>query len=177
IARQNLGIAYAKLKIAQDKAASQGKLSANLQKELINIAGVESNVNILQNQLDELPSATGAGARIRGFFTSNEARVGLNDKVTAYESFRKAIIGPIARSISSEVGVLTDQDIKRAEEILPKISDTEGERKMKIELLQEMINNRKSIIGLMSQGLGQSLLLAEEPTEVDLSEFDFQLEE
>lgn len=68
---------------------------------------------------------------------------GMNEGISTYEALRKASIGPIARSISGEVGMLTDKDIARAEGLLPKVTDTAAERKEKLRLLRQAIDEKK----------------------------------
>ncbi len=63
-------------------------------------------------------------------------------EVADYEAMRKSLIGPIARVISGEVGVLTDKDIARAEKMLPFISDTKRVAKEKLANIRELIGKK-----------------------------------
>ena len=65
---------------------------------------------------------------------------GAAPEIADYEALRKSLIGPLARAISGEVGVLTDRDIARAEGLLPKISDAKKVRENKLKNLQDLIN-------------------------------------
>lgn len=63
-------------------------------------------------------------------------------EVRDYEALRKGLIGPVARAISGEVGVLTDRDIKRAEDLLPKLNDTQAVAASKMKNLRSLIASR-----------------------------------
>ena len=51
------------------------------------------------------------------------------------------MIGPVARVISQEVGVLTDRDIKRAEGMLPAMTDGPETRRKKLQIMKEALSN------------------------------------
>ena len=67
---------------------------------------------------------------------------GIAPEVADYEALRKSLIGPLARAISGEVGVLTDKDIARAEGLLPKITDSEKLRANKLKNLENMVSKK-----------------------------------
>lgn len=119
---------------------SQG--SANQQKAFGKIADAESIVK----QISSTYSKLGGTGRISGQVKRLGSVLGFNPQATAYEALRKASIGPLARAISAEVGVLTDADVSRAEALLPKITDTPEEAKLKLQQLIYAINARRSNI-------------------------------
>jgi len=81
--------------------------------------------------------------RVKGAVATLGKAAGLYPELTAYDALRKASIGPLARAISGEVGVLTDRDIARAEGLLPKITDTPEEREAKLRLFRQAIDEKK----------------------------------
>lgn len=70
--------------------------------------------------------------------------LGLDKQAQVFEDQRKALIAPLARTISGEVGVLTDYDIKRAEGLLPRLSDPSAVAQQKINDLLFLIQNTAS---------------------------------
>ena len=161
-------IAFEKLQIERDKLETAGNLSAAAEKELRQISNVELTVNELKSQIQNLPSG-----RIAGLLGNIQGLSGFNDQISAYNAFRKSSIGPIARAISQEVGVLTDKDVKRAEELLPSSTDTAGEREQKFQTLETLIEAKKDLLSLEAS-LGTSALL--NTSGVDLDSFGFEEE-
>ena len=99
--------------------------------------------------LEGVPSlAAGKVASIAGGVTGGA----LATDVALYESFRQAWLGPLARAISGEVGVLTDYDIKRAERMLPKVSDSGRLRQQKLQELRDEIAGRRLLLQTGPQG-------------------------
>jgi hypothetical protein len=79
-----------------------------------------------------------------------------NVGVNAFNSIKNGFLGNISRGILQEVGVLTDQDIQRAKDLLPKLEDTDEIKTKKIDeiklLLKSRIDNFKS---MKASSLGQ----------------------
>lgn len=121
-----------------------GELSSTQQKEMGKIDSVEASLQQLTQMLD----AAGGGQGIMGALTRNIGTKipGVASDARVFEGFRSALIAPLARAISGEVGVLTDRDIKRAEGLLPKLSDTPEEAQKRIDSLQALINSRRQNI-------------------------------
>jgi len=84
--------------------------------------------------------------RIVGNLKNVQSFFGKNADVSTYNALVQASIGPIARVISGEVGVLTDKDIARAEKMLPTTTDTEEEVTKKIQQLRDLIEIRRNTI-------------------------------
>lgn len=57
-----------------------------------------------------------------------------------FNELRTAMIGPLARLISGEVGVLTDYDIKRAEGLLPRLEETPEAAGTKLSTLRQLLD-------------------------------------
>src|SRR3990167_158868 len=101
------------------------KPSDEQEKQTTKLSTVEVNVNELEKQLNQIGGASrgklgGTLSKLLAGATGGE----INPDVADYEALRKALIGPLARAISGEVGVLTDRDIARAEGLLPKVTDS-----------------------------------------------------
>lgn len=119
-------------------------LSSTQQKEMTKLDNVEGSLA----QLSQLLESAGGGQGMWGAATRNIGTKipGVASEARVFEGFRSALIAPLARAISGEVGVLTDRDIKRAEGLLPKLSDTPYEAQMRIQQLQDIINQRRNSI-------------------------------
>ena len=130
-----------------------GKVDANTQKEMIKIGNAENIVDQIEEDFSSV-GITGRGiGQAKGLFSE---LTGASPKIRAYEAERQASIGPLARAISSEVGVLTDQDIKRAERLLPKLNDTQEEAILKINNLRRLIVRRKKLLQSLPSAKSES---------------------
>ena len=93
----------------------------------------------------------------RSFGRTTPARfLGMSDEpARAFEATRQTFLGELARSLSQERGVLTNQDIKRVEASLPTEDDSDYTRKEKrafIEsLIQQKIERYNRISGLLGK--------------------------
>ena len=118
------------------------KISAGKEK-IINQA---NTANSILNTMEREYKRVGPTGRIVGLGQKAGQALGLNPQASAYEAIRLASIGVLARAISSEVGVLTQQDIERAEQLLPKLTDTPQEARLKFRSLREAIAERKRAV-------------------------------
>lgn len=67
---------------------------------------------------------------------------GQNPTDLEFSNLSARTLAPIAKGILGETGVLTDQDIKRIEPLLPQYTDTEEVRKVKLEKLKTMLTEQ-----------------------------------
>ena len=101
--------------------------------------------------------------------TSEESALTLGPKLLAKQSYpklaeyvarRESTLGKFARSISGEVGVLTDQDVGRIRNMFPTATDTKSIRKSKEKSIHALIElNRKFAVEVLAGDLS--------PDEVD----------
>lgn len=142
---------------------------------LLKIQGVQDNADAIAQKVTELgPDVFGPSARSRGVILGILQKVGLAPQITQYEAMRQALIAPLARAISGEVGVLTDRDIGRAEGLLPKIGDSQEEVQRKLETLYTQIGNRKSAILGQYGAAGSTQSGGGGGSNVNLSDLDFK---
>lgn len=119
----------------------QGNLSADERKAQAKATQLTESVGALVDMFN----AAGGGQGTSGLATSLIGRTpglrstGMADEAAIFEDTRKALIAPLARAISGEVGVLTDRDIKRAEGLLPRLTDTKEVADQKIQNLMYQI--------------------------------------
>lgn len=105
---------------------------------------VQSLTNSVQLLLDNFAvagSGQGAGGLAQSVLgrTPGLRSLGGAQNAQVFEDQRKALIAPLARAISGEVGVLTDRDISRAEGLLPRLSDPPEVAQRKINDLMTLI--------------------------------------
>lgn len=120
--------------------------TAAQEKEQSKVAGIEQALTLLRQNLGETEvqgPLLGTGANLLNKVSGGAVA----PQVADYEALRKSLIGPLARSISGEVGVLTDKDIARAEGLLPKITDSKKLRENKIKNLERVIAQKKGTTG------------------------------
>lgn len=86
----------------------------------------------LQNTMKEIPSG-----RIGGNIAKLMSAIGVGPapEVQKYKSLTALIMGPFARQVMMEKGVLSEQDIKRVREALPQITGTDRERAAAFDIL------------------------------------------
>jgi hypothetical protein len=120
------------------KASKPSAAEVKAQQQL---SGVQTGVD----RIARLYSQTGAQGRIGGLVGEAGAALGLNEAAQNYNNQREALLAPLARAISGEVGVLTDRDIKRADRLLPKLTDNPNEARAKLQELYLTIGQRQNI--------------------------------
>ena len=123
--------------------------STSQQKKLDQLAVVENNVLQLETLLKNLPTGLRAAGETAltyiPFFD-------FYPNVKTYNALRKAFTGPVARVIAAEVGVLTDKDIARVQDILPSITDGPETRQWKMNAIKKAIENLKMGRALSPEG-------------------------
>lgn len=109
------------------------------------------NLNLVQTQLErfektfekmpgKLESNTlGRLRNITGFETELEAN---------FNSQRQLLFNKIARDLGGEKGVLSDQDIKRIENLLPKYTDSLQQKKAKMKAIHDLLNDRLQVANI-----------------------------
>lgn len=116
------------------------KLDTNTQKELMKLKTAETTANQIEQAYVQ---AGGGKGLVAGQAANLAGTLQLSPNVASYNAFRDSQIGPLARAISGEVGVLTDRDIKRAEGLLPKITDSPEIAQQKLSRLKSVLAERK----------------------------------
>lgn len=123
--------------------------TAEEKKRLLKYSDLSSSLDILEKNLSETEHRGAVGGNVgllAQWLTGGKAMPETAD----YEALRKGLIGPVARAISGEVGVLTDKDIGRAENLLPKVTDDPGLAQKKLSNLRSIIQKRTTEPGLPS---------------------------
>lgn len=116
------------------------KPSAAMEKQQLQVGGVQDVYNQISTAFAE---AGGGRGRVPGLVGKYAGTAGFDQKAYNYNQFRDSMVAPLARAISGEVGVLTDADIKRADGLLPKITDSQTEAKNRLMKLQNAISQKK----------------------------------
>lgn len=113
-------------------------------------SGLDKSIAILEkNLLEAGPFGRGAVGGPLGAIIGNVTGGALAPESADFEALRKSMIGPVARIISQEAGVLTDRDIERAENLLPRLRDDPG-------LSQRKLDNLRELLGDTGSGGGQA---------------------
>lgn len=128
------------LKLVQ-QAGYKPKTSDKEKEKVAKFEDVGQNLDLLVENFGQVKSKGPVAGGISTFLSGLTGGAS-NPDVADYEALRQSMIGPLARTISGEVGVLTDRDISRAEKLLPKISDDPRVAEKKIENLRKLIGNQ-----------------------------------
>ena len=132
--------------ITASKAVKAGakpgtKKSAEQQKKESKLTDLSSSLKVLEQNYAQV-EAKGRGkgdiAKLLAGLTGGSSF----GETADYEALRKGMIGPVARAISGEVGVLTDKDIARAENLLPKVTDDPKLAQRKLDNLRQLISEK-----------------------------------
>ena len=109
---------------AENRAREAGGFSGMMQFVIDNATTDESIDSAMQETLDEYNRG--------GNTPLTPEEVGnISDYVRGLLSLRMGLAGPIARSVTGEVGVLTDADVQRAQQLLPQMGETAGQTAQK----------------------------------------------
>lgn len=127
---------------AQYEAEKPVKQSAAMEKASMTLNNAEVIADQIEAKISEASTGLLAGGGLG--FLGNATRGNLAGNEYEYNQFRESMIGPLARAISGEVGVLNEGDIRRAEGLLPKLSESQETIRNKIALLRSTIAQRKA---------------------------------
>lgn len=119
-----------------------GTETAAQQTSQAKLTDVTKSLDLLEKNLKQIEVSGPIAGRLS--FLNSFSGGGIFPEAADYEALRKSLIGPLARQISGEVGVLTDRDIARAEGLLPKITDAKKVRENKLNNLRELIKGKMS---------------------------------
>lgn len=123
--------------------ASGGALTADQKNKAAKAQALTQGIGVLLQNFQNAGGGQGAGgipSSLAGR-TPGIRSLGIAPRAQQFEDQRKALIAPLARAISGEVGVLTDRDISRAEGLLPRLSDPPQVANKKIEDLLFLIQS------------------------------------
>lgn len=126
--------------------APKEAISAEAEKRETKLSDVDISIDVLEKQLTEVKGRGRFGGTIGKLLAGATGGEYATDTAD-YEALRKSMIGPLARAISGEVGVLTDRDISRAEGLLPKPTDAKKLAKKKLDNLRALVNAKRSVGG------------------------------
>lgn len=151
---------------AQKEVAKEVKVGEEIEKEFAENAKTRSIVQQLDAYSKPLMTAERAGGRFSGIqnlLTRGTQAGGLRlgeftqDRplVALYNSTKQAFLGQLARQISMERGVLTNQDIGRVETALPALGDLADVRDTKIQTLYDLLELNKEAAQARATNQGQ----------------------
>lgn len=123
-------------------------LSAAGQKSLQSMNAANTTVDNLEAILNQTGGQdNGVLANIFGGVQSFAGGAGLDENARLYESQAGSAATQLARAISGESGAMSDQDIQRAKDMIPKLSDSRQVRAQKLAILRNAIqSNAQSVM-------------------------------
>ncbi len=124
------------------QTGGEADLTTEQQKKITNLQILQTNLNALVTNLGQVQGRGAIGGRL-GVAAAGLTGGAVATETADFEALRKGLIGPVARAISGEVGVLTDKDIARAEDLLPKVTDAPQLAQRKIQNLQQLIEEQQ----------------------------------
>lgn len=127
---------------------ASGDLSSTQQQSLTKLGTADTILSQIEQQLATVGLGGGPLGKAQGTFKSVMGKLGLNDNAAAYEDFRKGIATQLAKALG-ESGNLSDQDIKRAIQMIPGLNDTAGQAQLKLQQIRQVIeDSRQNVYSL-----------------------------
>lgn len=122
------------------------EFSAAEEKKLMQLNTVQGVSNVAKQYMSRIKSGpvSGSVANVQNALTMGNANI----DAANYNEWRGAMVSVLARSISGEVGTMTDQDIARADGLLPKLTDSEEKVRFKLMQLDAIIQDGYNDLGM-----------------------------
>lgn len=96
------------------------------------------------DQLEALYNQAGGGqGRLGGKVAEIGASLGMNSAASAYNNAARGLINQIAAAVGKTDSLNTEGEVQRALDLVPKITDTPEEARIKLESLRNMLNSNK----------------------------------
>lgn len=108
---------------------------------------IDNTINQLEGVYSRAQVKTGFAPLARLFGAGKQVgqKLGLTGAaIREYEALVNASVGPIARAVLGEVGVLTDKDVARAKGALPSLTDTPEESRRKVANMRQIVQENRS---------------------------------
>ncbi|MEK6830040.1 MAG: hypothetical protein AABY15_08035, partial [Nanoarchaeota archaeon] len=108
---------------------------------------IDNTINQLESVYSKASVKTGFAplTRLLGVGKQVGQKLGLTSAaVREYEALVNASVGPIARAVLGEVGVLTDKDVARAKGALPSLTDTPEEARRKVANMRQIVQENRT---------------------------------
>lgn len=142
----------------QFNGSMQPELDADQKKQL---RASETAINIV-DQIESQLAGVGLSEGVVAGRTTGTIKNLLNtNEVRAYNALREGLLARLLRALG-EVGTLSDGDIKRAEKLVPKVTDTQREAALKLQNLRELIGSQVEGVTSIGGGAGgQADILAQ----------------
>ena len=127
---------------AQNTTAQSATSSLNATQQG-NLAKIESAGSAI-DKLEQLYSQAGGGqGRFGGKITELGAALGLNSNASSYDSMARGLINQIVAAVGKTDALNNEGEVKRAMDLVPKITDTPEEAQIKLQSLREMLAANK----------------------------------
>lgn len=140
---QRLGLGYANLSDRQQARAEANKTKNNdlksIQDGLTSLYAVEKQLQNYQDMFKTLPG------KLHTYTIGKLAeKTGMqNEKQVEFESRTNLLFNKIARDLGGEKGVLSDQDIARVKDSMPKYTDSLGQKNAKMKAINDLLTIAK----------------------------------
>jgi len=120
-----------------ETASTGSQLNATQQGNLAKLRAAGSAIDRLESLYTQ---AGGGQGRIGGGIAETLAGMGMNSNVSAYNTAARGLINQIAAAVGKTDSLNTEGEVQRALDLVPKITDTAEEARIKLQSLREMLN-------------------------------------
>jgi hypothetical protein len=123
--------------------------SATEKSARISRQGLANDITLMQGLFNQIGAVQeGPMARVSGAYKDIAATIGINPELTTYNDFKNAILGRVVITIGGESGSrLSDQDVKRMQNLFPNEYNTGREATLKWVMLKNAINETAAAYG------------------------------
>ena len=122
---------------SEAEANNTTKLNATQQGNLAKLKAAGSAIDRLESLYTQ---AGGGQGRLGGGIAETLAGMGMNSNVSAYNTAARGLINQIAAAVGKTDSLNTEGEVQRALDLVPKITDTAEEARIKLQSLREMLN-------------------------------------
>jgi len=143
-------------KLSQEGIKPQEKQTAEQQNKQAKKGDVAKSIGLLEEQLGRVEGRGLVGGGIASLL-GNLTKGSIDTNAYAFNQTRNALIGPLARAISGEVGTLNEGDITRAEGLLPRLGEDPEVSKQKIENIRSILSGEEPKNVIKSRSLPEQV--------------------
>ena len=142
------------LELRERKQNESNKILKNNKEQAAALFAIEQQLNNYTDMFKDMP-----GKAYTYTVGKAQEKLGLQDpKRSEFDSRTALLFNKIARDLGGEKGVLSDQDIKRVQESMPKYTDSLEQKQAKMKAIYDLLNIAKqklSFYGVNAQSGGQ----------------------
>ena len=136
------------------------------------INGAKATLSLITRKMAIIPFPKSIGERLTlGNVNILKSRIQADPNMARFEALKKGIVSLVARA-KGEVGVLTEQDIQRVIDTLPRLNDRQDVAYGKLQDMMDTFNEfEQRITGLGTSSTGETAVFLKNPQTGEVKQF------